>query len=83
MVTAFEPPIKNAPKQVHIISTAHHPHPIPRNNSRRHINLVVNNSFPQFQPSSVQVKSPQARFTDPHKQDFSLLAPISFKVIMS
>ena len=28
------------PKQVHVISTAHHPPLIPRNNSRKHINLV-------------------------------------------
>ena len=41
------------------------------------LNLVVNNKFPQYQPSSIRVKSPLPRFTDHHKQDFSLLAPAS------
>ena len=30
-------------KQVHVISTAHHPYAIPRNNPRKHMNPVVNN----------------------------------------
>ena len=33
--------------------------------------------FTYSQPSSVRVISPQARFTDNHKQDLSLLAPTS------
>ena len=39
------------------------------------MNPSVSILFPQSQPFSVQVKSPQAGFTDHHKQDFSFLAP--------
>ena len=38
-----------------------------QNKARSHTNLVVNNKFPQHQPSSTRVKSPQARFTNHHK----------------
>ena len=68
-------------KEVHFCSFAiksNHPSPILQNKSWRHMNPVINDWFPQHQPSSVQVKSPQATFTDHHKQDFSLfLAPTS------
>ena len=40
-----------------------------------YMNPSVSILFPQSQPFSVQVKSPQARFTDHHKQDFSFLDP--------
>ena len=45
---AFEPPNKNHPKQVHVISTAHHLPYIPRNKSRGHeqdtwIQLLITN----------------------------------------
>ena len=36
---------------------------------------IVSNQFPWLQLSTVGVKSPQATFTDHHKQDFSFLAP--------
>ena len=39
------------------------------------MNQSVSNSFSQPQPFSVQVKSPQARLTDHHEQDFSFRAP--------
>ena len=39
----FEPPNKNPPKQVNVISTAHQSSSIPRNKSKRHMNPVVNN----------------------------------------
>ena len=39
----FEPPNKNPPKQVNVISTAYQSPSIPRNKSRRHTNSVVNN----------------------------------------
>ena len=58
------------------------PPPNPQNKSRRHMNPVISNSFLWFQPTSVWVKSPQARFADHHKQDSSLPAPTSdYKVI--
>ena len=75
--SAFELPNKNLPEPVHAISTDHHPQLISRNKSRRHINPAVNNQFSQFQNFSVRVKSPQARFTEHYKLDFSLLAPTS------
>ena len=34
---------QKSPKQAHVISTAHDPPPIPGNNSRKHVNPVVNN----------------------------------------
>ena len=68
-------------KEVHFCSfviKSNHPSPLLQNKSWRHMNPVINDWFPQHQPSSVQVKSPQATFTDHHKQDFSLfLAPTS------
>ena len=48
--------------------------PPSQNKPRSHMNLVVHNKFPQHYPSSIRVKSTQARFTDQHTKDFSLLA---------
>ena len=41
--SAFDFPNKNPPEEVHAIPMAHHPPPIPRNKSRRHMNPVVKN----------------------------------------
>ena len=46
------------------------------------MNLSVGNYFPQSQPFPKHVKSPEARFTDHHRQAFSFLAPtLNNKVI--
>ena len=68
----FELTNYNSPK-----STDPHPLPTLRNNSSRHMTPIVSNQFPWLQPSSVRVKSPQATFSNHHKQDLSLLAQTS------
>ena len=71
-------------KQVYAISTVHYPPPIPQNNSRKYINPIINNLIFLVSAllSSYNSKSPQARVTGHHKQDFSLLDPTSnYKVI--
>ena len=62
--SAFEPIIQN-PKST---CTSNGPAPFPSSETspRKH----ECSPFPQSQPSSVRVKSPQSRFADNHKQDF-------------
>ena len=52
-------------------------HPTTGRNARKHMNLSASNQFPISNLSilPVQVKSPQARFTDHQKQDFQFLVP--------
>ena len=46
------------------------------------MNLSVDNYSPQSQPFPKHVKSPEARFTDDHRQAFSFLATtLNYKVI--
>ena len=64
--STFEPIIQN-PKGT---CTSNGPAPFPSSETspRKH----ERSPFPQSQPSSVRVKSPQSRFADNHKQDFIL-----------
>ena len=34
---------QKSPKQVHVISTAHHPPPYLRKNSKKHLNAIISN----------------------------------------
>ena len=61
------------PNKVHWISDGPYYPPSPGHKARKNINLSVSNYFSQSHLFSVDVKSPQARFTDHHKQDFSFL----------
>lgn len=57
-----------------MVHTILDPHPLsPGNKARKNINLSISNYFCQSHLFSADVKSPQARFTDHHKQDFSFL----------
>ena len=58
--SAFEPPNRNPPKQVHVISTVHHPPSVSQNNSRRYIHLLITN-FLGFNPPQYE--------SNHHKQD--------------
>ena len=67
-LSAFEPPNENPSKQVYVISTASFPETTPGDTwTQSLITNFLNVNLPR-------VKPPQAKFTDHHKQDFSLLA---------
>ena len=69
-------------KKVHKIPTVPHLPPTAPKQCQEYINQSVTYWFSQYPPSLVWVKSPQARLTDHHKQDFSFLAPTSdYRVI--
>ena len=80
LFSACKPPNCNPPKKVHCISddpvlssTTPNSQP-PGNKGRKHLNLSASNYFSQSHLFSVDIKSPQARFTAHHKPDFSFLA---------
>ena len=75
--SAFEPPNKNPLKQIHVISTTHHPFPSPEITPRDiWIQSLITNLISFNTPlTTSQITtskiywSPQARYTDHHKQD--------------
>lgn len=58
-------------------SIVHHPPPISKISPKDTWNQSLITNFFSFNPSAVQVKSLQAKFTDKHAQDFSWLASTS------